>query len=105
MSSSINYNKQLYKKSQQGLLEAYIRRFRNIKPLREAFEKSPGADLMDKIQIDAEKYHTKHTDEFIEIETQFKKDQNARLLSDLNKIANILREFEQSFNNKHDTTK
>lgn len=101
MSSSKNYDKQIYKKSEQGQLEAYIKRFYNIKELREAFEKSTGADLVEKIQKDAHAYHTKHTDDFLKIEEKFKKDQSERLNNDLNRMRNILREFEQSFNNKH----
>ena len=98
MSSSKNYNKKLYKLSEQGKLEQYIKRFHNIKELREAFEKSPNASLVEQIQKEAHEYHTKHTDDFIAVEERFKKDQSERLNSDLNRIANILREFEQSFN-------
>jgi hypothetical protein len=108
MGSSINYAKQIYKKSEIGLLESFIRRFHTTKKLSDALNlDSETKNKIEKIRKDAEVWHTKHTDEFIEEENLFRskqKDfmdrQNKKLIADMNAEADILREFEKTFNSK-----
>lgn len=107
MSTSINYDKQVYKKSDMGKLESFIRRFYNIKELNNAFQKSPEGITVRKIRTDAEEWHIKHTDAFIEVENEFRikqkafmDEQNEYLLKQMNSEVNILRQFEKDFNSK-----
>lgn len=107
MSSSKNYAKKIYQHSDMGKLEAFIRRFYNIKELNDALHKSPEKIKINKIRTDAEEWHIKHTDAFIEVENEFRMKQkefmdrqNAKLNEQMNAEADILRQFEKDFNSK-----
>jgi Uri superfamily endonuclease len=108
MGTSKNYAKHAYKGSEMGKLEAFIRRFYNITVLKNALDEDMDVRMsISKIRNDAEKWHIKHTDDFIEVENEFRikqkeflERQDAKLLAQMNEEANILRKFEKDFNNK-----
>lgn len=90
--------------SQVGKIEAYIRRFHNIKELREAFEKTEGYKTVNTIRDDMEKKVMEESTAFEEVEKKFLEERKAyelrvndMLFSMLFETEKILKEFEKNY--------
>jgi 2-phosphoglycerate kinase len=93
-----------YEHTHAGKLQAYIRRFHNIKELKDAFEQSEHKQTVTVIQNDLEESIKKLTEDFSGIEKTFREEKakyetavNDKLVSMLEQVADILKEFEKNY--------
>ena len=104
MSASKNYDKDIYKHSELGKLEAKVRRFYNIEVLAKAFDKSPQGLEVRRLRKEAEEKYSKLADKQAEIEKKLLEQKKAgekeiedELKKYMQKEVDILTKFEINF--------
>lgn len=103
----VSLQKQIYNQSDLGKLQAYIRRFHNIRELKKSFDESQDYFTVSALQKIMSDELERETDTFIEIEKKFIEDKkeyeakmNTILVKELAKIVKVMKEFEKNYGNK-----
>lgn len=96
--------KYVYERSPIGKIQAYIRRFHNIKELSDAFNLSEDFTKANNLRVEMEKMLMKETDDFSAVELKFLEEKKAHeakvndiLYTMLSETADILKKFEENY--------